>query len=128
MPKKLMLRFAPSREREREREIHFFQFGFVFVNAGSRINVMFLDSSYTALHHIALSSASSFFIQICSMCSPFVFSTSYSIAHALFFRPLQNLTLFSKYHHYPFSKHAHIIVLHLPWLVHLKYPLNPANS
>ena len=59
---------------------------------------------------------------------PLVSSRSYSVAHALFFPSLQNPTLFSKHHHRPFSKHAHTIVLHLPWLVHPKYPLNPANS
>ena len=35
---------------------------------------------------------------------PLVPSTSYSIAHALFVPPLQNLMLFPKHHHYPFSK------------------------
>ena len=58
---------------------------------------------------------------------PLVSFTSYLVAHALFFSTLQNPTLFSKHHHYPFSKHAHIIVLHSPWLVHPRYFLNPAN-
>ena len=77
-------------KREREREIHFFQSGFVFVNAGSRINLMFLDSSYTALHHNALSTASSFFIQICSMCS------SICLFHVIFDRPRPLLPATSK--------------------------------
>ena len=55
-------------------------------------------------------------------------SSSYLVTHACFFLPLQNPTLFSKHHHYPFSKHAHTITLHSPWLVHPKYPLNLANS
>ena len=64
----------------------------------------------------------------CDWYAPLVSSASYSVPPDLFFLPLQNLTLFSKHHHYPFSKHAHTIALHSPWLVHPKYPLNLANS
>ena len=59
---------------------------------------------------------------------PLVVSTSYLVHHTLLFLALQNPMLFSKGHHYPFSKDAHTITLHSPWLVRPKYLLNSANS
>ena len=101
-----------------------FKSGFVRVNAGGRIHLVLLDSSKSPLRHFILSMVSFLFGPLYLICS----STSYSAAHALFFPPLQNPTLFLKHHHHPLSKHAHTIALHSPWLVHPKHQLNPANS
>ena len=76
----------------------------------------FFESLWTPSRHFVLSMTCCFFSPIWSILL-LVFSTSYLVAHALFFLPLQNLTLFSKHHHYRFSKHAHTIYS-LHWLVH----------
>ena len=83
-----------------------FYIGFVSVDAGGRIHFMFLESSLATSRHLALSMLSFF----SSMCSSMCLFVSYLVDH-----------------HYPFSKHAYTIALHSPWLVYLKYPLNPTN-
>ena len=108
-------------ERERERDPHFK----LVLSASTQ--VAGFTSSFLIIYkpssHFTLSMTSSFSVQS-DWYAPLVSSMSYSVAHTLFFLPLQSPMLFSKHHHYPFSKHAHTIILHMLWLVHP----NPAKS
>ena len=56
--------YTGEKEREREREIQLFKSGFVCVNAGGRVHLVLLDSSYTPLRHFTLTMASSYFSPI----------------------------------------------------------------
>ena len=113
--------------KKRERS-SFFKSSFIWVNTVAGFTSCFL---IVCKHHYTTSLCQwhpLFSVQSDWYAPPLVSSTSYSVAHALFL-PLQNPMLFSKHHHYSFSKHAQVVFMFVPkyvvndigtnlWLVH----------